>query len=63
MKAAALIADSPLVIVVDDDADVRHSLQELIESVGLDVVCFASPRDLLEARLPDRPGRCRRRNG
>ncbi|TGR64749.1 response regulator transcription factor [bacterium M00.F.Ca.ET.194.01.1.1] len=56
MKAAALIADSPLVIVVDDDADVRHSLQELIESVGLDVVCFASPRDLLEARLPDRPG-------
>jgi FixJ family two-component response regulator len=58
MKAAALIADSPLVIVVDDDADVRHSLQELIESVGLDVVCFASPRDLLEARLPDRPG-CR----
>lgn len=56
MTAAALIADSPLVIVVDDDADVRNSLQELIESVGLDVICFSSPRELLTAALPDRPG-------
>jgi FixJ family two-component response regulator len=52
----SVVADGPLVVVVDDDADVRHSLQELIESVGLDVACFPSPRDLLNAGIPDRPG-------
>jgi FixJ family two-component response regulator len=56
MTAAAVVAESPLVVVVDDDADVRHSLQELMESVGLDVACFPSPRDLLNAGLPNRPG-------
>lgn len=53
---AAVIADCPLVLVVDDDSDVRNSLQELMESVGLDVACFASPHELLNAGLPDRPG-------
>jgi FixJ family two-component response regulator len=56
VATSTVIADSPLVLVVDDDEDVRNSLQELMESVGLDVACFASPRDLLSAGLPDRPG-------
>jgi FixJ family two-component response regulator len=46
----------PLVLIVDDDEEVRTALQELMLSVGLDAVCFASPRELLEAELPDRPG-------
>jgi FixJ family two-component response regulator len=49
-------ADRPLVLIVDDDEEVRAALQELMLSVGLDAVCFASPRDLLESELPDRPG-------
>lgn len=53
---AAVIADCPLVLVVDDDAGVRNSLQELMESVGLDVACFPSPSELLNVGLPDRPG-------
>lgn len=56
MASSTVATDSPLVLVVDDDEDVRHSLRELMESVGLDVACFPSPRELLNAGLPDRPG-------
>jgi FixJ family two-component response regulator len=49
-------ADRPLVLIVDDDEEVRAALQELMQSVGLDAVCFALPRELLESELPDRPG-------
>jgi FixJ family two-component response regulator len=49
-------ADRPLVLIVDDDEEVRAALEELMSSVGLDAVCFASPRDLLEFEHPDRPG-------
>jgi FixJ family two-component response regulator len=56
MTASNAVAKGPLVLVVDDDEDVRHSLQELLESVGLDVACFPSSRELLSAGLPDRPG-------
>jgi FixJ family two-component response regulator len=46
----------PLVLVVDDDEEIRLALRELFESVGLDALCFGSPRELLEAELPNRPG-------
>jgi FixJ family two-component response regulator len=46
----------PLVILVDDDDSVREALHELMLSVGLDAISFASTRELLEAELPDRPG-------
>jgi FixJ family two-component response regulator len=46
----------PLVLVVDDDEEIRFALRELFESVGLDALCFGSPRELLEANLPKRPG-------
>ncbi|WP_332303238.1 response regulator transcription factor [Rhizobium sp. GR12] len=56
MATVTNAADEPLVLVVDDDADVRNSLQDLMESVGLEVTCFSSPRELLSIGLPDRPG-------
>lgn len=46
----------PLVLIVDDDEAIRTALAELMESVGLDALGFASARDLMEADLPDRPG-------
>ena len=49
-------ADRPLVILVDDDDGFREALHELMISVGLDAIGFASTRDLLKAELPDRPG-------
>ena len=30
----------PLVLVVDDDEEIRLALRELFESVGLDALCF-----------------------
>lgn len=56
IKASEPQNDRPLVLVVDDDEDIREALGELFESVGLDAVCFASTRDLLSADLPGRPG-------
>jgi FixJ family two-component response regulator len=53
-KSAA--ADRPLVILVDDDDDFRQALHELMLSVDLEAIGFASTRDLLKAELPDRPG-------
>lgn len=49
-------AERPLVLIVDDDEQVRIALQELMLSVGLDAICFASPRELLQSQLPDRAG-------
>ena len=41
----------PLVAVVDDDRTVLDSLEELLESAGYAVRCFASARDLLASGL------------
>ncbi|GEO15876.1 response regulator transcription factor [Microvirga aerophila] len=56
MNTPDVKAERPLVLIVDDDEEVRTALQELMESVGLDAVGFASPRELLDSELPDRPG-------
>jgi len=45
----------PLVILVDDDDTLRQALHDLMLSIGLDVICFASTSDLLGGTLPDRP--------
>jgi FixJ family two-component response regulator len=46
----------PHVLIVDDDEGMRLALCELLMSVGIDATCFASTRELMEARLPRRPG-------
>jgi hypothetical protein len=52
---ADLETDRPLVLIVDDDEDIRSALRELLLSVGIDASCFASTRELLHADLEDRP--------
>jgi FixJ family two-component response regulator len=37
----------PIVFVVDDDEDVRRSLERLLASAGLQVASFGSPQSLL----------------
>jgi len=49
-------AGLPLVIVVDDDAAVRESVQELMQSAGMECVSFESTGELLEADVLNRPG-------
>ena len=56
MKIPDADANRPLVLIVDDDEDIRVAIQELMLSVGLDAMGFASPRELLEADFPNRPG-------
>src|SRR5580692_684485 len=47
--------DVPTVLIVDDDADVRESLQELLESVGLHSQSFGTAQEFLAARHGDAP--------
>ena len=54
--ATSGIADSPIAILVDDDAAVRDALEELLNSVGIDTISFSSGQEVLDAKLPDRPG-------
>jgi FixJ family two-component response regulator len=44
------------VVIVDDEAAVRDSLDSLFRSVGLQTRLFASPAALLGDALPDAPG-------
>lgn len=43
------------VFIVDDDAQVRESLKDLIRSVGLRVELFASAQEFLRSQHPDAP--------
>jgi FixJ family two-component response regulator len=45
----------PTVIIVDDDAQMRESLRNLIRSVGLRVELFASAREFVQGQHPDAP--------
>ena len=49
-------SERPIVFVVDDDAVVRDSIEDLLHSVGLEVRLFASPEEFLQTRRPDVPG-------
>lgn len=55
-RIAAGATEEPLVVVVDDHQGVREALDDLLQSVGIDSVSFASPREMMAVRLPDRPG-------
>jgi FixJ family two-component response regulator len=44
-----------IVIVIDDDAAMRQSLDSLFRSVGLRVETFASTTEFLSAKLPNAP--------
>lgn len=49
-------AEQPVVLVVDDDLAIREGLSELIQSIGLNPICFASTQELLASGDVDRPG-------
>jgi len=44
-----------MVFVVDDDAPLRESLQDLLQSVGLRVAAFASAQEFLRSTRPEVP--------
>jgi FixJ family two-component response regulator len=46
----------PVVFIIDDDSSVRESLQDLLQSIGMQVLCFGSPQAFLQSARPDSPG-------
>ena len=48
-------ADDPTVFIIDDDADVRASIQDLLESVGLHSESFETAEEFLQSKQPDGP--------
>jgi FixJ family two-component response regulator len=44
-----------VVHVIDDDAQVREALCDLLESVDYDALSYKSAKDFLEKKLPDEP--------
>jgi len=48
--------DTPAIVVIDDDASIRKSLDNLFRSVGFQAELFASPQEFLLSNRPDRPG-------
>lgn len=45
--------DSPVVFIVDDDASMRRSIQDLLSSVALESKTFGSPKEFLESKGTD----------
>jgi len=48
-------AGAPIVFVIDDDAGVRASIQDLLESVGLRSESFGTAEEFLRSERPDAP--------
>ena len=48
--------DAPVVFIVDDDASVRRSIQDLLSSVALRSEAFATPQEFLDSKRADLPG-------
>ena len=48
--------DAAVVFIVDDDASVRRSIQDLLESVALQSEAFATPQEFLDSKRADCPG-------
>jgi len=48
--------ERPVVYVVDDDARVRESLSDLIESMGFEVATFTTALEFIEVQRADAPG-------
>lgn len=50
------VAENSVVHVVDDDSEVRESLAELLQSIGLSVRAYASAEEFLKGYGPSTPG-------
>ena len=49
------VADTMTVFIIDDDASVRESIKDLVESVGLSAASFASAHAFLASERRDEP--------
>src|SRR6266545_3710062 len=54
-RGAGMSEPDAIVYVIDDDAQTREALKNLMRSVGLQVEVFASAQDFLRSKRPDVP--------
>ncbi len=54
-KQIDALPETPIVLVVDDDPEVRDALSSLFRSVGLEPRLFASTAEFLRHKLPEAP--------
>jgi FixJ family two-component response regulator len=47
--------DQPVVIIIDDDPDIRDALQGLLETVDLPTALFATASEFLASKRPQGP--------
>jgi FixJ family two-component response regulator len=45
----------PVVVIIDDDPDIRDALQGLVETVGLQAAPFATAPEFLSSKRPEGP--------
>src|SRR3954453_16085510 len=55
-RSSLMSEDTPAIVVIDDDASIRKSLDNLFRSVGFQVQLFPPPEQFLPSNRPDRPG-------
>ena len=48
--------EKPIVFVIDDDASVREAVEDLLHSLGLEVMSFGSTQEFLRTKRPDAAG-------
>src|ERR1700722_5605170 len=51
-----MVEQRAVVFVIDDDPSMRLALEDLVNSVGLEVRTFAAPQQFLQSKPPDAPG-------
>lgn len=54
-QSAVVGAEDAIVFIIDDDSSVRRALEDLLESVKLRVLSFASTQEFLRSSRPDAP--------
>src|SRR6266851_2873470 len=56
VRSCPMSGELPVVFIIDDDASVRDSLEDLLHSVSLGAKSFASTQEFLQSERPDVPG-------
>ncbi|SDA35913.1 response regulator transcription factor [Sphingomonas sp. NFR15] len=52
---ASTTPQRPIILVVDDDPDIRDSLTDMFDSVGMGTMAYGTTAEMLSAPLPDGP--------
>lgn len=55
VAAASSASQEPMILIVDDDQDIRDSLTDMFGSVGMQTTAYSSTNEMLGDTLPDGP--------